>query len=40
MSGIEGPIDIEQKRVFHDHDRDLLVTKMSCKDLPNSDGVT
>ena len=37
ISGIEGSIHIEQKGVIHDHDRDLLVTKMRCKDLPDSD---
>ena len=33
-----GLVDIEQKgweSVIHDHDRDLLVTKMRCKDLPD-----
>ena len=30
-------IDIEQKGVIYDHERDLLVTKMRCKDLPDSD---
>ena len=32
-----GPIDIEQKgrvSVIHNHDCDLLVTKVRCKDLP------
>ena len=33
ISGIGGPIDIEQKGFFRDHDRDLLVTKRRCKDL-------
>ena len=33
ISGI-GPVGIEQKG----HDRDLLVTRMKCKDLPDSDG--
>ena len=37
ISGIEGSIDIEQKGLIHDHDRDILVTKMRCKDLPDSD---
>ena len=34
-----GPIDIEQRglEVIHDHDRDHLVTKVRCKDLPDSD---
>ena len=31
ISGIGGPIDIEQPRVFHDRDRDVLVTKMSVR---------
>ena len=39
ISGIGGPIDIEQKGVIHDHDRDLFVTKMRRKDLPDSDRV-
>ena len=37
-----GPIDIEQKgwvSVIHDHDHDHLVTKVRCKDLPDSDRV-
>ena len=34
ISGIGGPIYIEWKGVIHDHDRDLFVTKMRCKDLP------
>ena len=37
ISGVGGPIDIEQKGVIHDRDRDLLVTKMRGKDLPDSD---
>ena len=37
ISGIGGPIDIKQKGVIHDRDHDLLVTKMRCKDLPDSD---
>ena len=37
ISGIGGPIDIEQKGVIHDRDCDLLLTKMRCKDLPDSD---
>ena len=33
-----GPIDIEQMGSFiHDHDRDHLVTKVRCKNLPDSD---
>ena len=35
-----GLIDIEQKgwvSVIHDHDHDRLVTKVRCKDLPDSD---
>ena len=32
ISGIGGPIDIEQKGAIHDHNRDLLVTKQ-C--MPN-----
>ena len=35
-----GPIDTEQRRwkyVIHDHDCDHLVTKVRCKDLPESD---
>ena len=34
------PIDIEQKGcelVIRDYDPDLLVTKVRCKDLPDSD---
>ena len=34
------PIDIEQrgwKSVIHDHDCEHLVTKVWCKDLPDSD---
>ena len=31
ISGIGGPIDIEQKGAINDHD--LLLTKMRCKDL-------
>ena len=37
---MEGPIDIEQiglEKVIHDHDRDHLVTKVRCKDLPHID---
>ena len=37
ISGIGGPIDNEQSGVIHDHDRDLFVTKMWCKELPDSD---
>ena len=37
ISGIGGPIDNEQSGVIHDHDRDLFVTKMKCKQLPDSD---
>ena len=37
ISGIERPIDNEQSGVIHDHDRDLFVTKMMCKELPDSD---
>ena len=37
ISGIGGPINIEQKGVIHDRDCDLLLTKMRCKDLPDSD---
>ena len=36
ISGIGGPIDIEQKGVIHDNDHDILVTKMRWKDLPDS----
>ena len=35
-----GPIDTEQKgweSVIHNHDCDLLVSKVRCKDLPDSD---
>ena len=35
-----GPIDIEQQgwvSVIHGHGRDLLMTKVMCTDLPNSD---
>ena len=39
ISRIGGPIDNEQKGVIYDHDRDLLVTKMRCKDLLDSVGV-
>ena len=35
--GIGGPIDNEQSGVIHDHDRDLFVTKMRCKELPDCD---
>ena len=36
-----GPIDIEQRgwEVIHYHERDHVVTKVRCKDLPNSDQV-
>ena len=40
ISGIGGPIDIEQKgweSVIHDPGHDLLVTKVRCKDLLDSD---
>ena len=40
ISGVGGPIDIEQKgweSVIHDRDHDLLVSKVSYKDLPDSD---
>ena len=37
ISGIVGPIDNELSGVIHDHDRDLCVIKMRCKELPNSD---
>ena len=40
ISGIGGVIDIQQKKLdsgIHDHGRDLLVTKVRCKDLPNND---
>ena len=37
ISGVGGPIDIQQKGVIHDRYRDLLVTKMRGKDLPDSD---
>ena len=37
ISGIGGSIDNEQSGVIHDHDRDLFVTKMRCKELPDSD---
>ena len=37
ITGIGGPIYIEQKGVIHDHDSDLFVTKMRCKDLPDVD---
>ena len=40
ISGIGGPIDIEQKGVFLDLYRDHQVTKMRCNDLPDSDRVT
>ena len=40
ISGIGGPIDIEQKGVVHDYDHDLLVTKIRSKDLADSDRVT
>ena len=40
IPGVGVPINIEQKGVIHDHNRDLLVTKMRCKDLPDSDRVT
>ena len=36
-SGIGVPIDNEQPGVIHDHDRNLLVTKMRCKELPDGD---
>ena len=39
ISGIERPIDTEQSGVIHDHDRDLFVTKMRCKELPDSDQI-
>ena len=32
-----GPLDIGQRSVIHDYKRDLLVTKVRCKDLPDSD---
>ena len=37
-----GPIDVKQKGresaiYHHDHDHDLVVTKLRCKDLPDSD---
>ena len=38
-----GTIDIEQKgweSVIHDHDHDLFVNMVRCKDLPDSDRVT
>ena len=40
ISGMGVPIYIEQKgwvSVIYDHDRDHLVTKVGCKDLPDSD---
>ena len=37
ISGIGGPVDIEQSRIIHDYDCDLLVANMRCKDLPDSD---
>ena len=40
ISGIGGPIYIEQKGAIHAHNRDLLVTKMRCSDLPDGDQVT
>ena len=36
ISGIGGPIDIGKDRI-HDHERELLVTKVRCNDLPDSD---
>ena len=36
ISGIGGPIDNEQSGVIHKHDRDLFVSKMRCKELPDS----
>ena len=37
ISGMGGPINIERKLVIHDHDRDLLVNKVRCEDLPDND---
>ena len=40
VSGIGGPIVIEQNGVIYDHDCDVLVTEMRWRDLPDSHRVT
>ena len=44
ISGMGGPIKIEKTKgcesAIYDHDHDLLVANVRCKDLPDSDRVT